>query len=211
MLRIMICVIRSPTVYRLARFLAYMFPSASYHLVSVINPVKTRALLTTGYRRLLEATIEEALDEVTRILARQGIAVSGKTILYGSTHRELLGYAVEKKIDLVAVTPRARPPYRSIGHTARRIIEHSPAPVLLYTSLHDPIPSETVEVIVEKRVGDRAKHILDELTASHYRVKTRFVDRYTSGEGAHLAIVNRKGIDKNYGELLGSDTPLVLA
>jgi nucleotide-binding universal stress UspA family protein len=90
-------------------------------------------------RQLGEAEHEaaaEALDEVRAVVERLGAQASSE-IGEGEPGRILSSLAAERGCALVVVASRLRrhggpgPGPRSVGHTARFVLDHSPCPVLL--------------------------------------------------------------------------------
>lgn len=81
------------------------------------------------------AAAQDILDEGTRYLSG---AISFKR--EGNPEREIVNLAAEWAADLVIICPHAahsnRPPIgpKSVGHTARFVVDHAPCPVLLVRS-----------------------------------------------------------------------------
>lgn len=82
------------------------------------------------------AAAAEALDEARTLVERLGASASSE-IGEGEPGRILSSLAAERSCELVVVASRLRrqegpgPGPRSVGHTARFVLDHSPCPVLL--------------------------------------------------------------------------------
>lgn len=167
---ILICTINSDPVFRMTKFLSKLFPKAKYHVVTVIRPIKHRAVLTRLYRKYAEDLVKETQERVTTILLKHGIKNIENHILHGKPAHMIIEYAKKNNIDLIAITPRARmSKEHEIGSTAERVLVNANVPVLLYTVHSDPIITKTVKigVIDGKESLENIRKIIEALKQSH--------------------------------------------
>ncbi len=150
-MKIMICTVDSPAVYKLADYLAELFPHAEYHIVTVVKPVYRRVTLTKYYEKVLMDTITKAHARVETLLKKHGVSNIIKHVLRGKPSDLLKEYSETYNIDLVAITPRATAKCEGLGRTARRLIEKCRKPILLYTPISD-VPFTTTLHVLE--IGD---------------------------------------------------------
>ncbi len=159
----MICSIKSDVVYRMARFLSYLFPSATYYIVSLVRTMKHRVMMTSLYRRIVENALTEAQDRVEEILRRNGVSNILLEFVYSNRVSDLLKYAEKHSIDLIAITPRSTYNLDRLGHVAEKIIRRSKIPLLLYTWKADPIITRR-RVLNVAKIGSPPIKILNELS-----------------------------------------------
>ncbi len=144
---ILVCTINSDPVFRMAKFLSKLFPNARYHIVTVIRPLKHRAILTRLYRKYAEDLVKEAQEKVATILSKHGVKNIERHILYGRPVHMITEYTKKYDIDLIAITPRARMSKEHvIGSTAERVLVNTDIPVLLYTVQSDPIITKSIKL-----------------------------------------------------------------
>ncbi len=170
-MRIMICTIDSPAVYKMTDYLAELFPHAEYHLVTVIKPVRQRIVLTKYYERIIYEAVVRAQDNVESLLRKHGISAVFRHVLRGRPSDELEKYSEAHRVDIAAITPRATAECRGLGRTARHLIEKARRPILLYTPLSDVPFTPTLhvalidEAVIPENIRaemEKAKNLVEE-------------------------------------------------
>jgi nucleotide-binding universal stress UspA family protein/galactitol-specific phosphotransferase system IIB component len=146
-LRIILCVVDSEIVYKMAQYISMLAPDAEFHLLSVIYPLRSRALYTKLYNDETTRILSKALETVESILRRNGATRIYRKMIGGKPSDTIVRYARQIKSDLIALTPSTTPTCKRIGRTAGKVIEKSEIPILLYTLRSHTLISKRFKIL----------------------------------------------------------------
>jgi len=168
------------------RYVARVFPSAEFYVVSVINTRERGVQLTTLLYKEMKSSAEKAIERATQILAEEGIENIHHRILEGLPSRIINRYAKKKDIDLIALRVYSRKftvSAQRMGSTIRNVIQGSTVPVLIVAEECEKIPVKRVLFPTDgTRKSERAKNFAI-LFASSYGIEIEVM--HVMGKGSH--------------------------
>ncbi|EDY36207.1 universal stress protein family [Aciduliprofundum boonei T469] len=115
------------------KYVARVFPFADFHVVSVINTYERGVQLTSILYEEMKESAKKAVEEGKKLLENEGIHNVSFRILEGLPSREIVRYARENDIDLIAMRVYCRKSTVSaqrMGSTVANVLKRTHIPVL---------------------------------------------------------------------------------
>jgi len=167
------------------KYVARAFPFADFHVVSVINTYERGVQLTDILYKEMKESAKKAIERGEKLLEEEGIHLIHTKILEGLPSKEIVKYARENNMDLIAMRVYCRKSTASahrIGSTVKNVIKTSHIPVL--TLAEECNKSEIKKIL-----------LLTDGTAKSKRAEN-YAILLASSYGAKMEIMYLKG-DKN--------------
>ena len=169
-MKIMICTIDSIVVYKLADYVSGLFPDAEYYLVSLIEHLKRRILLTKIYKSTLEKTLDKAQKNVENIMRKKGVKNIHRHIIHDNWRHFLNKFVKKYGIDMIAISSRTAAELGTIGSTTEKVIRLANVPVLLYTPSSEIYPlTSSIKILVIN--GAKIPDNIRDLLSKKYKVE----------------------------------------
>ena len=115
------------------KYVARTFPFADFHVVSVINTYERGVQLTDILYEEMKESAKKAIEDGKKLLEKEGIHNVNFKILEGLPSRDIVRYAVDKDIDIIAMRVYSRKSTASahrLGSTVANVLKRSQIPVL---------------------------------------------------------------------------------
>jgi len=154
---VVLWVSKSDEVLKLAKFLAKLFPSATFHLLAVVPRMRTRFFLTSLYHEVAKSIAEEALEAVEKELTRCGIQRVRKVFEKGSPLKVVKMFVEEVSADLLGLAVAIEMEVEEIVDSPiPRVLNTVRIPVMVYTALSKvgEVPSSIAIVSKGRGLGN---------------------------------------------------------
>jgi len=146
---IAIIVHKNHRLLKLAELTARTFPSATYHLISVIRTYESRPIPATIIKDVLHAISDDALSGIKMSIQRFNVLNIKEVKLQGNPEKIFTKYIINRKIDLVVhvITPGEKP-VEALPINIKKVLKNSRTSFLLYTSCREEIPEHIEKVLL---------------------------------------------------------------
>ncbi len=115
------------------KFVARAFPFAYFYVVSVINTYERGVQLTNILYDEMKESAKKAIEDSKKLLEGEGIHNVNFRILEGQPSKEIVEYAKENDVDIIAMRVYSRKSTASahrLGSTVANVLKRSQIPVL---------------------------------------------------------------------------------
>ncbi len=165
------------------RYVARAFPSAEFHLISVVNTCERGVQLTTLLYKEMRESAEKAIERGREILEGENIKDVRTRILEGLPSKKIVEYAEKRDADLIAMRVYSRKTTVSaqrIGSTVKNVMKKSHVPILTLAQECNKVPIKNVLFATDGTgKSERAKNFAI-LFSSYYKAKMSVI--YVMGE-----------------------------
>lgn len=130
--KILIATEGTPIMNNAMRYAATLFPSAEYHVISVVDTSVGSVHLTAALVKILEDRAERALEKSRKIFREYNIKIKCKS-LRGEPSRAIGLYANREDVDLVVLgtSTKSGVVKFTFGHVGEKLIKNLKQPLLL--------------------------------------------------------------------------------
>jgi nucleotide-binding universal stress UspA family protein len=130
--KILIATEGTPIMNNAMRYTATLFPSAEYHVISVVDTSVGSVHLTAALVKILEERAERALHKSRKIFKEYDIKIKSKS-LRGEPARAIAMYATRENVDLVVLgtSTKSGVVKFTFGHVGEKLIKNMKQPLLM--------------------------------------------------------------------------------
>ncbi len=179
------------------KYVARAFPSAEFHVVSVVNTCERGVQLTSLLYKEMREAAEKAIERAKDILKKERIEDDRikSRIIEGLPSREIIKCARRRDVDLVAMRVYSRKATASaqrIGSTLRNVVSKCRVPVLTLAEECEKLPIRKILFPTDgSRRAERAKNFAI-VFASYYGadIETLYVTNGKKREHAEELLKN---------------------
>ncbi len=153
------------------RYIAKVFPSSDFYVVSVVNTYERGVQLTNLLYSEMRVNAEKAIERAKNVLEEEGIKNVQCGVLEGLPSRIINKYAKKKDIDIIAMrvySRRATASSQRMGSTIKNVIKKSITPILTIAEECEKIPIKKILFTTDgTRKSKRAKNFSILFSSSH--------------------------------------------
>ena len=156
------------------RYVARAFPFAKFHVISVINTYERGVQLTDILYEEMKEGAMKAIERGEEILRNEGIDFVYSNILEGLPSREIVKYAKNNDIDLIAMRVYCRKSTASahrLGSTLKNVMRRSRIPVLTLAEECNKVQIKRVLLLTDATTKSKRVENYAILFASSYNAK----------------------------------------
>jgi len=156
------------------KYVAAAFPFARFHVISVINTYERGVQLTDILYQEMKDSAIKAIERAEELLRSEGIDTFHSQILEGLPSREIVKYAKNNDIDLIAMRVYCRKSTASahrLGTTLRNVLQRSNIPVLTLAEECSKIPIKRILLLTDATAKSKRAENYAILLSSAYRAQ----------------------------------------
>ena len=160
------------------RYVARAFPSAEFHLMSVINTCERGVQLTTLLYKEMKESAEKAIERGKKILEGEGAKNVKTRILEGLPSKKIVDYAWRRDADMIAMRVYSRKTTASaqrIGSTVKNVLKKSHIPVLTIASECSKLPIKRVLFATDGTYKSKRAKNFAILFSSYYKAEMEVI------------------------------------
>jgi len=129
------------------KYVARAFPSAEFHLISVVNTCERGVQLTSLLYKEMKESAEKAIERGKKLLEDERVENIKSKVLEGLPSKKIIDYASKRDADLIAMRVYSRKATTSaqrIGSTVKNVLKRSHVPVLTLANECERFPVKKV-------------------------------------------------------------------
>jgi len=165
------------------KYVARTFPFADFHVVSVVNTYERGVQLTDILYEEMKESAKKAIERGEKLLEEQGIHMIHTKILEGLPSKEIVKYAKEHNMDLIAMRVYCRKSTASahrLGSTVKNVLKRSQIPVLTLAEECDKHEIKKILLLTDGTAKSKRAENYAILLASSYGARIEIM--YLKGE-----------------------------
>lgn len=173
--RILICTEGTPIMENATEYVAFLFPKAEFHVVSVVDTSIGTVEMTRALTSLLEERAVDAVEKTKKILENHGVDFKCTT-LRGDPSRAIHNYANRQNIDLIVLGASTKSGLVKLtfGHVGESLIRRVHQPLLIINDIPElkkpeKILSPTDGGVHSKEAGKMALFLAGYFGATLYK------------------------------------------